>query len=551
MALGDERIWKIDQPIGVRSQADQRSINIERQRAQFLGKAMREARRNKDLQGYLDAEAAGYKDRGIENVDDKNRRYLDKVQQDRFYGDAAVGPGQRPTGGSQPPTGGGTQPPAGAAQTQGGGTQPPAGAAQPSAGGQPAAPVMSAAEQSKQATLEKTLAGNFGKVAQARAQAQQSGGTYDATPGFDTRTEGRSKFVDTIKGLTSPSDENLLGMMTEEQEKQAREQGAKLGLSEDQINDTINGEGDLSPKAVAERAKGRKDAAYQKEFAESDKKWAEYIKDRPADQKAMLEGLSPQEKKDALAKGKEIAKGKIDSAKAKSQLAAEEYKYSGEQDKHSVFFDKVDALGERAKEASDVLGKSAERTRSVLAEIDKDRKERDALAGIAMSEYEAAKNKSPDKPQRPRPDMPEARPDHVYGQSLSGDFGQAFVGFAEGMNALLSGASDVLGGAVSWTGDRVINAGNYITNPETRVPTRAEIRDFAESRGVSYKKGLDIFFEERAKRNLEKKGWLPKSNGDGAPQTSINIGKIQGSYEKAFRGADDILFGLSFDQRKV
>ena len=357
MALGDERIWKIDQPIGVRSQADQRSINIERQRAQFLGKVMREARRNKDLQGYLNAEAAGYKDRGIENVDDKNRRYLDKVHQDRFYGDAAVGPGQRPTGGAQPPTGGaqpasrlGTNPTPkmDAQQSTGGQQQVPSARtggitpvmingrealfagnndnvmraaiadrdnrygdnASPT-GAQPAAPVMSAAEQSKQATLEKTLAGNFGKVAQARAQAQQSGGTYDATPGFDTRTEGRSKFVDTIKGLTSPSDENLLGMMTEEQEKQAREQGAKLGLSEDQINDTINGEGDLSPKAVAERAKGRKDAAYQKEFGDSDKKIEEAIAgldktkftpEQIAQIKENMKGLSSQDRKDSTEK---------------------------------------------------------------------------------------------------------------------------------------------------------------------------------------------------------------------------------------------------------
>jgi hypothetical protein len=305
--------------------------------------------------------------------------------------------------------------------------------------------------------------------------------------------------------------------MTSKEKEQAQAHGAALGLTPQQIQETLDGETELSPEAIAGRAKGRKEEAYQKEFGDSDKQWAELLEKYP-DQKAMLEGLSPQEKKDALAKGKENAGEKIASAKEKGKLAAEEYKYSGEQDMDALLFDKVDALGERAKRASDSARKSAEDTRSTLADIDKGRKERDALAATAMSEYEALKNKSPDKPQRePMPVTP-VRPDHVYGQSLSGDFKQVAGGTLGGAHAILSGTGEVIGGVTNWALDRVTNAGNYIEGraPNDRIATHKEIKNLAESKGVSFREAEGIFYREQFKRKTEERVKNPT-----APQASI------------------------------
>ena len=275
MGLDDKKDWKIDKPIGIQSEQERQAINQARRRDQFIGKVMREARSNKDLKGYLEAEKAGYTDRGIENVDDKNARFRESANQRRFYGDGAVGPGQPPTGGSQPPTGSSQPPNVGTPPTTGTPPVPaptagfPVGSGSEIGTAQPATPAMSAAEQSKQATLEKTLAGNFGKVAQARAQAKQSGGTYDATPSFDTRTEGRKAFVDTVGTLNVKE-----GGITPKEVEQAKARGAVLGLTPQQIQDTLDGETELSPEAIAGRAKSKKDAAakkaYDKEFKSSD-----------------------------------------------------------------------------------------------------------------------------------------------------------------------------------------------------------------------------------------------------------------------------------------
>ena len=506
-------------------------MKIARQNERVLAKASRHARWNNDLKGYLAAQNAGnagYMYRGIENVDNKNLRYFQEANRRRFYGNSGVG-GQQPAGdtqrpaeGAQQPAGEQQQPPAegrissptpslvtssGGGQLPAGGIQPPIGGIQPLGGG--------------------TQLPNVGTPKKPKSF-------------FEERASGRQDFVDTIRNQRSGEEG-----VTDKFAEQAREQGAALGLTPEQIQATLDGETELSPEAISGRAKSKKDAAakeaYQKEFGESDAKWAERIKDLPADQKAMLEGLTPKDKKDL------IEKESTSSAEREQRLKDKLLLDKQERDVYDPLGDALDKLKTMSDSAVDFGKASTERTRKLLESVDLNQKTWDARIGMATSEYEAAKNKLPDKPKRNQPIRKETRPDHIYGQSLSGDFKQVAGATLEGTHAVLSGAGDALGGIASWTGDRVINAGNYIVNPEMRVPTRAEIRDFAESKGVSYEKGRDIFETERAKRNLKKKGMMPKES----PQASINIEKIQGSYEKASRGADDILFGLSFDQRKV
>ena len=253
-----------------------KGMEIARQNERVLAKASRHARWNNDLKGYLAAQNAGYMYRGIENVDDKNLRYFQKANERRFYGDAGAGVGsgdtQRPAEGQQQPAGG--------AQTQGGGSQPPT-------GGQPSIPAK-----------PKSF--------------------------FEERASGRQDFVDTIRNQQIGEEG-----VTDKFAEQAREQGAALGLTPEQIQATLDGETELSPEAIARRAKSRKEEAYQKEFGESDAKWAERIKDLPADRKVMLEGLTPQQKKDLLEK-ESISNAEIDK-KTKEILdlvpgAIQEYK---------------------------------------------------------------------------------------------------------------------------------------------------------------------------------------------------------------------------------
>jgi hypothetical protein len=447
MGLWDEKAWKIDQPIGVKSEADQRSINIERQRAQFLGKVMREARRNGDLKGYLAVEAAGYKDRGIENVDDKNRRFLDKVQQDRFYGDRAVGPGQQPAGNAQQPArgaamgngrGGSPENARGAAQGSSGGqwvnvggaplggTQHPTGSVQQPMGAQPVAPVqgrdsqgrpismidqegrpispvdgyqkLSAAEESKRATLEKTLAGNFGKVAQARAEAQQSGGTYDATPGFTTRTEGRAAFV---KGVEDAEKQGFNWQNSSEEEKEAfLKKGKDLGLTEDQIGDVVAGygkeEGGLSPASMAKRAAERKASYYNTEFGDSDKTMADSLKglsepdpvtgkpkftpDQIAQIRKNIAGLSPQQRKDSLEKA-------AASRTEREETKIREKEGTGAPDTYSPLGEALDRANKLADESIASAASRSEEFKTLQESNDKARQEDKYYISISDCTY--------------------------------------------------------------------------------------------------------------------------------------------------------------------
>lgn len=491
MGLWDKKNWKIDQPIGVKTEADQRSINIERHRAQFLGKEMRDARRNKDLEKYLLVEAAGYKDRGIENVDDKNRRFLDKVHQDRFQGDRVVGVGQQPAEEAQQPFGGeamgngrGTSPRNAKSSSEGssggqwvntsgassGGTQPlPPNTPPPTGTAQPATPAMSAAEQSKQATLEKTLAGNFGKVAQARAQAKQSGGTYDATPGFTTRTEGRAAFV---KGVQDAEKQGINWQtLTKEEQEAFLKKGKDLGLTEDQIGDVVAGygkeEGGLSPASIAKRVADRKKSDYNYEFEESDKKWAELVANAPEKSRAMLEGLSPQEKKESIAK------------------AAETYSENRKNDEANL------------KDALDTWDRIKPSVTEGMRGLRDDRNK--FVDDQNKSQLEWSREWRREK------------------------------------------------GLETWDGITSEQTKQFWNDVKSKWGDNWKIGDPESDQFKKFQEGTD-FYDKFLNEGKFKKD---KADPPITPQASINIGKIQGAYEKASRGADDILFGLSFDQRKV
>lgn len=304
-------------------------MKIARQNERVLAKASRHARWNNDLKGYLAAQNAGYMYRGIENVDDKNLRYFQAANQRRFYGDSGVG-GQQPAGDTQRPAEGAQQPageqqqppaegrissPTPSLVTSSGGGQLPAGSIQPPIGG------------------TQPLGGG--------TQLPNVGTPKKPKSFFEERASGRQDFVDTIRNQRSGEEG-----VTDKFAEQARKQGAALGLTSEQIQATLDGETELSPEAIAGRAKSKKDAAakeaYQKEFGESDAKWAERIKGLPADQKAMLEGLTPQQKKDSLTKGIENAKTKIDSAKTKGDKAGKEIQDS---------LNRIDGYMEKADDA--------------------------------------------------------------------------------------------------------------------------------------------------------------------------------------------------------
>ena len=569
MGLWDKKDWKIDQPIGIKSEADQRSINIERQRAQFLGKVMREARRNGDLKGYLAVEAAGYKDRGIENVDDKNRRYLDKVQQDRFYGDAAVGPGQQPAKGAQQPFGGeaigngsGNSPKNARSSLEGssggewvntggassGSTQPlPPNTPPPTGTAQPATPTMSAAEQSKQATLEKTLAGNFGKVAQARAEAQQSGGTYDATPSFDTRTEGRKAFVDTVGTLRGKD-----GGITPKEKEQAQARGAALGLTPQQIQDTLDGETELSPEAIAERAKGRKDAAYQKEFGDSDKKIEEAIAgldktkftpEQIAQIKENMKGLSSQDRKDSTEKAATSRAEREQKRFEKETVAKQEL------DTYNPLGDALDRLEQASASAGNLQNHLGARDRkgephsgvlrpednrpsvgefmnslnNSTSPLDK-RPEIDASGMLADQQpiLDETALRSDAKPRTLRNDL-EATLKGLYDVTI-GDYQRYNIkNNAEANKAKEQGKLK--------ENDALINAINYIhgNTGDAKLPTSDDISYYAQKNKVSLKE---------AKKVLEQKS--ANARGEQAPKPSIDTNNAS----KEFRSGYDNLKAL-------
>jgi hypothetical protein len=315
MGLDDKKTWKIDKPIGIQSDEERKAMNTARQRDQFLGKISREARKNKDLAGYLAAEKAGYTNRGIENVDDKNARYLEKANQRRFWGDRGVGPGQPPAGGAQQPTEGSQPPNVGT----------------PPATGSPPAPSTPAAPSAPSVTLPdgrtyvpgKGIAlgdGAFQQVSMPQyepatpaAPATTTGG-QPAAPAkpksfFEKRASGRQAFVDTVGTLRGKE-----GGMTSKEKEQAQAQGAALGLTPQQIQETLDGETELSPEKIADRAqkrkdeaKKRKDEAYQKEFGGSDEKIekaiagldkSKFSPEQIAQIRKNMAGLAPQERKE-------------------------------------------------------------------------------------------------------------------------------------------------------------------------------------------------------------------------------------------------------------
>jgi len=393
----DEAGSKLDKPRGLPTNDQLEAIKFARNQERDIGKLARDAKRNGDTKAYLLAVGAGYTNRGIENVDDKTDRYIEKANQKRFQGDTVVGPGQQPAGNAQQPAGGealgngrGDKPwnARSAAQGSSGkqwvnvgevpleGAQQPAGEQQqvPSARTGGITPVMINGK-------EALFAGNDDSVWRAAIADRDNRYGDNASPTgaqpsipakpksfFEERTSGRQAFVDTVRNQRSGEEG-----VTDKFSEQARKQGAALGLTPQQIQDTLDGQTELSPEAIAGRAKGRKDEAYQKEFGDSDKEWAESIKDLPASMKTTLEALSPQEKKDALAKTKEkvaASRAEIDQKRSERETIAKQ-----ELDTYDPLGDALDRAKKLADESIESAASRSEKFKTLQESNEKARLE--------------------------------------------------------------------------------------------------------------------------------------------------------------------------------
>ena len=611
----DEAGSKLSKPIGLPTNDQLEAIKFARNQERDIGKFARDAKRNNDIRAFLAAVGAGYTNRGNENVDDKTERYVEKANQKRFQGDSVVGSGQQPAEQAQQPFGGGamgngrgTTPWNAKSSSEGssggqwvntggassGGTQPlppntppvpaptagfPVGSGSEIGTAQPATPAMSAAEQSKQATLEKTLAGNFGKVAQARAQAKQSGETYDATPSFDTRTEGRKAFVDTVKTLYEET-----GGINERESEQARARGAALGLTPQQIQDTLDEQTELSPEAIAERAKDRK----QKKFGDSDKKIEEAIAgldktkftpEQIAQIKENMKGLSSQDRKDST-----------DFAKKKTQERG--YNPNEISDILSKYKTTGDELIRSGKDYDKAMLDRVAETRKTLSDMTKAGENREQAYSDASDQAAIDREKGLLKNKDAYSVQQRLQSDYYDEVIASEEFKQREQNKSEvsqtynylyGDNAPEVGAPPEKMNYENFNPD--YNPKAYSKEKQSQI-NEDQDRRIAELRGVKYepRPNLDSMSreeflkyagttareaEEVLKKNAENKirtvsktyaEWagealkkkLAEARGEKlTPQAQINTKKIQGAYEKASRGADDILFGLSFDQRKV
>lgn len=234
----DEAGKGLNKPIGLPTNQERSEIADARRHDQTIGKFAREARKNGDLKGYMEAVNAGYRNRGIENSEDKDNRYREIGHQRFKEGSAAVGGGQG-AGGAQQPAGGFRGPAqAGDAPIEGRDAQ--------------GRPISMLDEEERPVS---PINGNRPALASGAAPT----GTQPAAPAkpnsfFEERASGRQAFVDTVGSLRGKE-----GGMTSKEAEQAKARGAALGLTPEQVQATLDGETELSPEAIAGRAKDRKD----------------------------------------------------------------------------------------------------------------------------------------------------------------------------------------------------------------------------------------------------------------------------------------------------
>jgi hypothetical protein len=89
MSLDPNKQWLMDRPKLTREQ--ELGVKAQRQKEMLIGRAFRKAKQDGDLKGMDAAWKMGYQDRGIESVDDKRRRHINKVYDRNFHGDMVVG----------------------------------------------------------------------------------------------------------------------------------------------------------------------------------------------------------------------------------------------------------------------------------------------------------------------------------------------------------------------------------------------------------------------------------------------------------------------------
>lgn len=280
-------------------------------RDQNMGKLHRDALKRGDYKAVLALEQNGAVQRGIENVGNKNERYRQETGQRNAIGSAIVGGGSGqqgatawtgPTGPSVPmrdgesmtdwanrvtPSNDGIKRDKdgfvdiSGSDTRRGSSNAPQG----SGGGQNGhSPLMSFAEKDK-----------LDQAGFAAARQERESGA----PAFKSRGQARAEFAKNAK-VAIDSQDSAEGQ--EVMRKKAYEKGAELGLKQEQIFDAIQGESDLSPKAVAARSEARKKVEYEKQYGESDKGFAELM-DRQnvkPETREMLMKLSPEDRKKAM-----------------------------------------------------------------------------------------------------------------------------------------------------------------------------------------------------------------------------------------------------------
>lgn len=248
-----KRQWEREQQAGI-------------QRQRFLGREMRKARQSGNIERYLQLESLGMRDSNIVDRDESYENAAGWVEKRRGLGSEFV------SGGNPQSTG------------MGGGS---------SSGGD-GSPPMSFADQERAARERSNASGAFGDRSAIVTKSL---------------AEQRRDFADTAGSAIGLADS------AEDQDRvrsQAYTKGRQLGLNDDQIAAALDGEKDLTPTGIIERAK--KD--YDEKFGASDKAIKDITADLPADQQELFKNMPPELRKEMaekLAAKREVTKERLKS----------------------------------------------------------------------------------------------------------------------------------------------------------------------------------------------------------------------------------------------
>lgn len=321
-------------PVGVATREDQKAINSRRREDNAMGKIYRRAARSGDLATLDVLNRKGFSYKGIENVDDKRARYSEEANMRKEIG---LNRTDR------------------APQKDGAGGNTTATESVPDGSSDPIVP--------SQVSLAQADA--VAKQASNDAKAFGSGEGH----GFASLAAQRKEFVDIIRNNKGDS----------RVKEQAMRRGKELGLSAAQVEATLAGEDDLSPKAIKERQAAITKNKYNKAYGESDSKVGNAISnldpskfspEQIAQIKANAAKLTPEERKQSTELGAQAGREygeKIDYVLNRGRKAIDEVR-SGIAEKQTS----LDDLRSRAKEkGTDPAGSTVGMNGVALSDITK------------------------------------------------------------------------------------------------------------------------------------------------------------------------------------